>query len=82
MDHVCYDLRDGLIDKKKAIELVLKYDGKCEERYIEEFCNYVEISRDEFDKTCEKFRGAMWIQENSEYRNQIHDLLKEIYDKE
>ena len=59
-----------------------KYDGKCLERYIEEFCKYVEISRDEFDKTCEKFRGSMWIQENGEYRNKIHDMLKEIRDKE
>ena len=32
MDHVCYDLRDGLIDRKTAIELVLKYDGKCSRR--------------------------------------------------
>ena len=28
MDHACYDLRDGLIDRKTAIDLVLKYDGK------------------------------------------------------
>ena len=82
MDHVCYDMRDGIMDRKEAIELVLKYDGKCSQKYIEEFCNYAEISRDEFDKTCEKFRGSMWTQENGEYRNKIHDILKEIDDKE
>ena len=82
MDHVCYDMRDGIMDRKEAIELVLKYDGKCSQKYIEEFCNYAEISRDEFDKTCEKFRGSMWTQENGEYRNKIHDMLKEINDKE
>ena len=78
MDHVCYDIRDGLMDKKTGIELVLKYDGKCEERFIDEFCNYVEISRDEFSKTCEKFRGSMWVEENGEYRNKIHEELKNI----
>ena len=82
MDHVCYDMRDGIMDRKEAIELVLKYDGKCSQKYIEEFCNYADISRDEFDKTCEKFRGSMWTQENGEYRNKIHDMLKEINDKE
>ena len=34
MDHVCYDMRDGIMDRKEAIELVLKYDGKCSEKYI------------------------------------------------
>ncbi len=76
MDHVCYDIRDGHMDRKTAIDLVLKYDGKCAERYIDEFCKYIEISKDEFWNTVNKFRGQMWYNKDGEYHNKIHDELK------
>jgi len=76
MDHVCYDLRDDLIDRKTAIELVLKYDGKCNNQYVKDFCNYIEITTDEFYETCKKFRGNMWTQNNGEYKNKIHEILE------
>jgi N-acetyl sugar amidotransferase len=47
-DEVCYDIRAGLRTREESIPLVEKYDGRCAPRYIEEFCRYVEISRDEF----------------------------------
>ena len=56
------------------------YDGKCEEGYIENFCNYLQISRDDFDKTCEKFRGDIWENKNGELKNRIHENLKKIND--
>lgn len=76
MDHVCYDLRDGLIDRKTAIELVLKYDGKCAEKYIDEFCNYIQISKSEFTETVEKFRGNTWYKKDGIFKNRLHDQLK------
>lgn len=76
MDHACYDLRDGHIDRKTAIEYVLKYDGKCAEKYIDEFCNYLEISKDTFLQIMEKFRGDIWEKRNSILINRIHEQLK------
>ena len=64
------------MDRKTAIDLVLKYDGKCAERYIDEFCKYIEISKDEFWNTVNKFRGQMWYNKDGEYHNKIHDELK------
>ena len=75
MDHVCYDLRDGLMDRKTAIDYVLKYDGKCAEDYVKEFCKYIEISQEKFWETTEKFRGNIWYDDGS-YHNKLHDLLK------
>ena len=75
MDHVCYDIRDGNLNRKEAIELVLKYDGKCADHYINDFCNYIEISQDVFWKTVEKFRGDIWNKDNG-LNNKIHDLLE------
>jgi len=76
MDHACYDLRDGRINRNEAIELVKKYDGKCSNKYIEKFCNYIDISKEEFWENVEKFRGSMWVKnhENNWY-NTIHDML-------
>ena len=56
IDHVCYDLRDNLMDRKTAIDLVLKYDRKCAEKYIDKFCNYIQISKDEFIRIADYFR--------------------------
>ena len=77
MDHVCYDLRDGLLTRDEAIELVKKYDGKCSEVYIEKFCNYISISQKEFWSVVEKFRGPMWKKdEKGNLHNSYLDLLK------
>ena len=75
MDHVCYDIRDGNLNRKEAIELVLKYDGKCADHYINDFCNYIEISQEVFWKTVEKFRGDIWNKDNI-LNNKIHEILK------
>ena len=79
MDHVCYDIRDGISDRKSTIELVLKYDGNCSDNYIEEFCNYIDISRNQFNEIIEKFRGDMWFKEKGKLKNKIHqELEKEL----
>jgi len=82
MDHVCYDLRDNLMDRKTAIDLVLKYDGKCAEHYIDKFCTYIEISKDEFWQTVDKFRGEMWLKKDGKYYNKFHEKLKQEYNNE
>ena len=75
MDHVCYDIMDGLMNRKKAIEMVKEYDGKCSEQYIQEFCDFINITLDEFWQTVEKFRGNMWSKNNNEWVNKLHELL-------
>ena len=82
MDHVCYDFRENRISKKDAIDLVLKLDGKCSDTYIKKFCDYIEITNEEFWDTTEKFRGDVWKKdENGEWKNQIWDLLSDIKNK-
>ena len=77
MDQACYDIREEVMSRNEAIELVLKYDGKCSNEYIQEFCDYIEITVDEFWSTVEKFRGNMWKKESSgELKNCIWEELK------
>jgi len=59
-DHACFDVRDGLITREEAVSLVKKYDGKCGARFVKNFCDYIEISVDEFWKVANSFRGPMW----------------------
>jgi len=78
MDHVCYDIREGRMSRKEAINLVKKYDGKCGQSYIDSFCKYVDISLDEFWKVANSFRGKMWKQsDNNNWHNEYWNELKE-----
>jgi len=63
MDHACYDIRDGEMTRKEAIEMVFKYDGKCSEKYIKKFCDYINITIEDLRKTTEKFRGDVWFKD-------------------
>ena len=42
------ELQRGRMTRDAAISWVEKYDGKCSDHYISSFCNYIEISKDEF----------------------------------
>jgi hypothetical protein len=57
-DYVNEMIRLGEISRDEAIKIVEKYDGKCSDKYIDEFCEYIEISRDEFWITVRKFSNT------------------------
>ncbi len=76
-DQACYDFRDGYLTKQQAVDLVLKYDGKCDAKYIKKFCDYIGITLDKFWDTTEKFRGPMWSKnDNGEWINEYFNKLK------
>ncbi len=54
-DYLNYEIRNKNIKRKTAIKLVEKYDGACSEKYIKDFCKYLNISKDEFWNTVSKF---------------------------
>ena len=47
-DQVCEAIHQGMVTREEAVELVKKYDGDCSEHYINIFCDYIDISLDEF----------------------------------
>ena len=61
-DELCLDLRSGNVDQENlffdlggkkltretAIELATQYDGKCSDKYIKQFCDYINITEKEF----------------------------------
>ena len=47
-DYVNEDIRLGRMTRDEAILLNKKYDGACAPKYIESFCKYIGISKEEF----------------------------------
>ena len=54
-DYVNELIRNNLLSRDQAIELVNKYDGICGDGIINRFCNYIEISEDMFWKNIHKW---------------------------
>ncbi|HUW12384.1 MAG TPA: N-acetyl sugar amidotransferase [Anaerolineae bacterium] len=40
-DEVCYSIREGAMTREEAIDLVKKYDGRCDAVYMLQFCDYI-----------------------------------------
>ena len=47
-------IREKNISREEGIKLVEEFDGSCGENYIKDFCEYIEISIDEFWKHVHK----------------------------
>jgi N-acetyl sugar amidotransferase len=65
-DQVSEAIRLGMMTRDEAIELVNKYDGKCAQRFIQRFCDYLEISLETFWDTAERFRNKdIWEKDDN-----------------
>lgn len=53
-DLVCYDIREGLLSREDAKWLVNEYDGRCSEEYLKKYCEYIDISVEEFWRVMEE----------------------------
>ena len=59
-EHTSYDVRDGRMSREEAAALVKRLDGKCNPRFIEDFCSWIGISTDKFWEVANSYRGDMW----------------------
>lgn len=65
-EHTSYDVRAGRMSREEACALVKRLDGKCNRRFIEDFCKWINISSDEFWSVANSYRGAMWYKNNKD----------------
>ncbi len=54
-DEACYDIREGRLTRDEAKWLVEQYDGKCGEQYIQQFCDYIDITKEEFWRVVDQY---------------------------
>lgn len=68
-DYCCYDIREGRMTRDEAWVLLEKYDGKCAEKYIKKFCDYIGITESEMWRVVDGFvnwelfkkEGGKWV---------------------
>ena len=67
-DHSCKDIRAGLMSREQGIEMVRKYDPVKPRRDLTRWLDYVQMSEEEFDATCDTFRDPRtWRIENGQW---------------
>jgi N-acetyl sugar amidotransferase len=50
-------IRSGYLNRERGIDMVRRYDGRCADRFIRRFCEYIEISVEEFWRVAEGYRN-------------------------
>ncbi len=58
-DHSCEDIRNGRLSRDEAKKLVKKHDLiDLSDYFVDDFCEYIEMTRDEFFSALEKYRNT------------------------
>jgi N-acetyl sugar amidotransferase len=62
-------VRNKIMTRNEAVELIWKYDGKCAKRYIDRLCTYLDIPVDEFWRVAESYRNPkLWVHDDRGWR--------------
>ena len=63
------EVRNGKITRSEAAYLVKKFDGEFPERYVSEFCDYINITLEEFTEIVDSFRSPhLWTKYQGEWK--------------
>lgn len=73
-----YDVRAGRLTRQEAIRIVKELDGRCHPRYVRDFCDWIEISENQFWEIADRFRGEMW----ERGANNVWSLIDPIWEQE
>jgi hypothetical protein len=65
-DQVCEAINAGIMTREEGLELVGRYDGQCDPSFVRRFCDYLEISEEEFWRVAESFRNLEIWQRDSQ----------------
>jgi len=62
------EIRNGKITRSEASYLVKKFDGEFPDRYVEEFCDYINVTSEEFTEIVDSFRSPhLWTKSQGEW---------------
>lgn len=65
-DYMNEEVRMGLISREEAILLNEKYDGKCSEESIKKFCDFIDITIEEFWEHVDKAVNPLLFKKNKD----------------
>ena len=55
LQDACIDIRAGRLTRDKAVEIVNKYDGEYPEKNIPVFCDYYQMTKEEWDDNIDRW---------------------------
>lgn len=62
------EIRNGKITRDEGVALVRKFDGEYPKMYFQESLEYMDMTKEEFDDTCNAFRSEhIWKKENDKW---------------
>ncbi len=73
------EVRNGHITKEEGLGLIKQFDGEFPKKFEKEFFDYISMSREAFDKLCDKFRpNHIWEKKSNrwELRNSPWEYFK------
>ena len=64
-----HQVRDGIITRDEAVDLVLQYDGEYPKLYEKEFLDYMEMDKNMLNQVFDKFRRPIiWKKDSDEWK--------------
>tara|TARA_B100000963_G_scaffold335042_1_gene328830 strand:+ start:3229 stop:4323 length:1095 start_codon:yes stop_codon:yes gene_type:complete len=68
-DNLSLEIRNGRMNRDKAIKILKKRGFAAPNSDIKKFCRFIQISKTEFFKVCEKFRNKkIWLFKNNRWK--------------
>jgi len=81
-DHASKDIRDGKINRKEGIELVMQYDSVRPTKDLARWLDYVDMTENDFNKIADGFRNpSVWWVENGYWRKHCIDGKERNFEK-
>lgn len=65
-DNINEEIRYGRVSREEGIRIVKKFDGKCSPEIIDEFCDYLEITREQFWQVVDRFVNKALFEKKAE----------------
>ena len=63
------EVRNGKITRDEALNLVAKFDGEFPKKYFSEFCEYINMTEDDFYKVVDSFRSPhLWVRSHGKWK--------------
>ena len=63
------EIRNNKITRDEGVALVRKFDGEYPRLYFKETLDYLGMTKEEFDATCDSFRSPhLWIKDNGQWK--------------
>ena len=63
------EIRNNKITRDEGVALVRKFDGEYPKLYFKETLDYLGMTKEEFDATCDSFRSPhLWKKQNGQWK--------------